>query len=297
MPPVRVVSLLVAICGRRRHVRALLRAVMYVVAIVAAADTYLIGSKYLADSRGMPIDQAQVTAGIVAALIALVLATVPIAIYQQTMRRLIARRRAAALAEMMPRPEPVRVAPDEEFDAEPPPPPVRLPAFGTYRLPEPPLPVVPQGVSEPEADPEPAVVAAERSVVESARRLVEVERAFGAQDAQTFAARRDLASAYWGTGQLELATQMYESILADCEGALGEEHQETLVCRSDLAAAYEMDGRLDEAISLYAQTLAIREEVLGTQHPDTLSSRSNLTVAYSVRDNLSRGRRDDRPGE
>jgi hypothetical protein len=265
---------------------------MYVVAIVAGADTYLIGSKYLVINGRMPSDRAQMTAGIVAAVIALIVATVPIAIYQHMMRRVAARRRLAA-ALRPPRPDQLVALPvARRAPVEPLPPPIAEPepAPEPERQPEPEAPAAGPSLATPlpaEAD-EP-----ERDVIDAARRLAEVERVFGAADAHTFAARRSLAGAYWGTGQLEQATLMYESIAADCEQALGLSDQETLNCRTDLAAAYEMDGRLDEAIVLYARTLAIREQVLGAQHPDTISSRSSLAVAYSVRDNLARGRRSD----
>jgi tetratricopeptide (TPR) repeat protein len=256
---------------------------MYVVAFVAGADTYLIGSRYLADQRGMPAGRAQVTAGVIALLIALIIATVPTAIYQHVMRRRTARRRLAA-ALRPPRPDQLVALPVRPRVSALAPPPIVEP--------EPPTPE--PTTTQPPPTPLPAETdESQRDVIDAARRLAEIERVFGADDAHTFAARRDLASAYWGTGQLEQATVMYESILADCEQALGATDQETLTCRSDLAAAYEMEGRLDEAITLYAHTLAVRERVLGAQHPDTMTSRSSLAVAYSVRDNLTRGRRED----
>jgi len=265
---------------------------MYVVAIVAGADTYLIGSKYLVINGRMPSDWAQVTAGIVATVIALIVATVPVAIYQHMMRRVAARRRLAA-ALRPPRPDQLVALPvARRTPVVPLSPPIARPD----PEPEPerqPRPAAPSAGASP-ATPLPAEAnQPERNVIDAASRLAEVERMFGAVDAHTFAARRSLASAYWGTGQLDQATLMYESVAGDCEDALGPSDQETLNCRSDLAAAYEMDGRLDEAIVLYARTLAIREQVLGAQHPDTISSRSSLAVAYSVRDNLARGRRSD----
>jgi hypothetical protein len=267
---------------------------MYVVALVAGADTYLIGSRYLADQRGMPPDRAAVTAGVIAALIALIIATVPTAIYQHVMRRRAARQRLTA-ALRPPRPDQLVALPVPRR-------PSAMLASPPIVEPEPPMPE-----PTPEAGPTPKPTAtqppptplpaetdeSQQDVIDAARRLAEIERVFGAHDPQTFASRRDLANAYWGTGQLAQATVMYESILADCEQALGPSDQETLTCRNDLAAAYEMDGRLDEAITLYAHTLAVRERVLGAQHPDTMSSRSSLAVAYSVRDNLTRGRRED----
>ncbi len=232
--------------------RALLRAVMYVVALVAGVDTYLLGSRYLVERRSVPSDRAQVIAGVVAVVVVLGMATVPAAVYRRRMRRVMARRRGGPASLTPPAPQP-----SDEVE------PSRI--------------VVPPALSDQVID-------------ESRRKVDQAVRAFGPDHPTTFAAKRDLAAAYWATGHLTAATSMYESVLADCHRVLGPNHPDTLTCRSDLAAAYEMDGRLDEAISLYAHTLAIRERVLGPQHPDTLSSRSSLAVAYSVRDNLSRGR-------
>jgi hypothetical protein len=283
---------------------------MYVVALAAGADTYLIAWHYFDIQRGMPTGQAAAAAGIIAVLVALILGTVPIAIYQHMMRRIIARRRLAD--GMVPRPRAalpsgplpslvdarevadVRVAAaDVRADAASVPERDRGPSatelLALHRMTD--DPSNGREVNQLEVFEQPGL-AAQREVEACERRMAAAERVFGAEHPHTYASRRDLASAYWGTGQLARATTMYEEILADCHGALGPTHPETLACRSDLAAAYEMDGRLDEAISLYAHTLAIRERVLGAQHPDTLSSRSDLAVAYSVRDNLARGRRE-----
>jgi Flp pilus assembly protein TadD len=287
-------------------VRALLRAVMYVVALAAGADTFLIAVKYLTVRQHQPSGQAAVVAGVIAVVVALILATVPIAIYQRVMRRVIARRRLAAGMVPLPR-APLPSGP--ALPSGPPFPSVAdLPSPGVQMdEPEP-----DRGLSATEllalgrsADDtsangrelnqlevfEQPGLAAQREVEACERRLAAAERVFGAEHPQTYAGRRDLASAYWGAGQLGRAIETYEETLDDCQRALGPTHPETLVCRSDLAAAYEMDGRLDEAINLYAHTLAIRERVLGAEHPDTISSRSNLAVAYAVRDNLARGRR------
>jgi tetratricopeptide (TPR) repeat protein len=279
-------------------VRALLRAVMYVVALAAGADTYLIASRYFTVQTNMPPDRAAAVAGVISALVALILATVPIAIYQHTMRRVIARRRLAAGMVPLPRAAPpsaatsLSTATDVQADPASEPEPARGPSttglFALGRLTDDPA-TNGREINQLEVFEQPGL-AAQREVEAGERRLAAAERVFGAEHPQTYASRRDLASAYWGTGQLSRATAMYEEILADCHRALGPTHPETLICRSDLAAAYEMDGRLDEAISLYAHTLAIRERVLGAQHPDTISSRSNLAVAHSVRDNLARGR-------
>jgi hypothetical protein len=284
---------------------------MYVVALAAGADTYLIAWRYFAIQHALPAGQAAVAAGIIAVVVALILGTVPIAIYQQVMRRIIARRRLAA--GMVPRPraalpsgpliEAREVANVRAAAAD-----VRLDAGSAADLDRGPSATELLALHRMSDDPstngrevnqievfEQPGLAAQREVEACERRLAAAERVFGAEHPHTYASRRDLASAYWGTGQLTRATALYEQTLADCHGALGPTHPETLACRSELAAAYEMDGRLDEAISLYAHTLAIRERVLGAQHPDTISSRSDLAVAYSVRDNLARGRRD--PGD
>jgi hypothetical protein len=73
----------------------LLRVVMYVVALAAGVDTYVVGPRFLVDSVGMSAGAAQVTAAIAGAVLALILATIPIAIYQRVMRTIVARRRAA----------------------------------------------------------------------------------------------------------------------------------------------------------------------------------------------------------
>ena len=88
----------------------LLRVVMYVVALVAGVDTYVVGPKFLVDQFGMSTGAAQATAAVAGAVVALVLATIPIAIYQRIMRKIVARRRANRLA----RGEPVDDWPDEE---------------------------------------------------------------------------------------------------------------------------------------------------------------------------------------
>jgi hypothetical protein len=78
-------------------VRTLLRAVMYAVAVVAGADAYLVGLS-LARESGLSAAWAQVMAVLLGAIVAAFVATVPIAIYQRVMRRIVARRRAARVA-------------------------------------------------------------------------------------------------------------------------------------------------------------------------------------------------------
>ena len=88
----------------------LLRVVMYVVAVVAGVDTYVVGPKFLVDQFGLSAGAAQITAALVGAVLALFLATIPIAIYQRIMRKVVARRRARRLA----RGEPVDDLPEDE---------------------------------------------------------------------------------------------------------------------------------------------------------------------------------------
>jgi hypothetical protein len=78
-------------------VRTLLRAVMYAVAVVAGADAYLVGVS-LAGASGLPAGWAQLTAILLGAAVTVTVATVPIAIYQRMMRRIVARRRAVHIA-------------------------------------------------------------------------------------------------------------------------------------------------------------------------------------------------------
>lgn len=76
----------------------LLRVVMYVVALAAGVDTYVVGPRFLVERLGLSTGAAQVTAAIAGAVLALILATIPIAIYQRVMRTIVARRRANRLA-------------------------------------------------------------------------------------------------------------------------------------------------------------------------------------------------------
>src|SRR5258705_6664814 len=95
---------------------------MYVVAFVAGADTYLIGSKCLVEQQGISPGRAQIYAAIIGAVLALIVATVPIAIYQRVMRRVVARRRAANLSSVSYDPAGLwtdPVDPDERRPAQP----------------------------------------------------------------------------------------------------------------------------------------------------------------------------------
>lgn len=101
--------------------RTLLRTVMYAVAVVAGVDAYLVGLS-LAGQSGLPVAWAQVAALLLGAIVALIVATVPVAIYQRLMRRSAARRRAARFVT----PQPVELA------LEPTPPPGRPHSNQTY---------------------------------------------------------------------------------------------------------------------------------------------------------------------
>ncbi len=284
--------------------RALLRAVMYVVAVVAGLDAYVVGSRYLNEERAMPSGRAMTIAGLAGLVVAVLLATVPIAVYQRTMRRVDAARRTRATTRSSPESVPVPVpaaATPLAASAPVPPGPDSAPPLASVPIgPAPlattmPVPAAPGSLPllvSTSPPPSPELAPLWEVIEDCDEKVGEAVRLYGPDHPQTFAARLNLAGAYWGVGQLDRAITLYENVLDDCVRVRGEDDPETLVCSSDLAAAYEMDGRLDEAITLYARTLAIRERTLGSHHPDTTTSRSDLAVAYSIRDNLSRGRRD-----
>ncbi len=255
--------------------RALLRAVMYVVAVAAGIDIYIIARARL----GGPA-----LAIVIGAVVAGFVATVPTIAYQRVMRTRYARRHGLDESD-----DDLGIGPASAEEIAPPVaaaapvnPPVTTPA-------PPPTPAATAPTS-PAPMPAPAPPPGADVVADSARQLADSERVFGRNHPHTFAARAALAGAYWGMGQLALAIDLYERAVADSERVLGRDHPDTLSRQTDLAAAYEMDGRLAEAIELYERTLVGRERILGANHPDTVTSRSDLAVAYAVRANLSRGR-------
>ncbi|MGW6643342.1 FxSxx-COOH system tetratricopeptide repeat protein [Streptomyces iakyrus] len=114
------------------------------------------------------------------------------------------------------------------------------------------------------------------------------ERLLGKRHRDTLHSRNNLAAAYQDAGDLQRATQLFESNLADSERLLGTEHPHTLSRRNNLAVAYRVGGDLQRATQLLESNLADSERILGTEHPDTLTFRNELAVAYRDAGDLQR---------
>jgi tetratricopeptide (TPR) repeat protein len=89
-------------------------------------------------------------------------------------------------------------------------------------------------------------------------------------------------------GNVRLAIDRGEQLVADRERVLVPDHPFTLTSRNNLAHAYRSVGDLGRAIPLFEATLNDRERVLGPDHPDTLTSRNNLAHAYELAGDLGR---------
>jgi len=106
-----------------------------------------------------------------------------------------------------------------------------------------------------------------------------IESITGSDTRITMKLRGYLAQYYRSTGQLQYATELFETNLTRRMNTLGEKDPDTLTAQNQLANAYREAGRLSEAIQLYQHTLKVRIEQLGTKHRQTQISRSNLAAA------------------
>ena len=107
-----------------------------------------------------------------------------------------------------------------------------------------------------------------------------IEDIIGVDNKLAMCLRGHLAVTYRSSGQLKLATELFETNLNNRRNTLGEEDNDTLRAENELANAYREAGRLTEAIQLYQHTLEVRARVAGCEHPNTQVSRGNLAAAY-----------------
>jgi len=76
-----------------------------------------------------------------------------------------------------------------------------------------------------------------------------------------------------------VATELYETTLADYERVLGPHHENTLTSRANLALAYHAARRSTDAIAMFRRTLNDCEQSLPPDHPLTQSVRESLETA------------------
>jgi tetratricopeptide (TPR) repeat protein len=106
--------------------------------------------------------------------------------------------------------------------------------------------------------------------------LKERERALGAEDPETLAARHGLAQALEDESDYAGAEAEYREVTKLRTKVLGPEHVDTLASRSGLANTLDDQGKYKEAEAEYRAVLEIRTKRLGPEHPDTLGTRHNI---------------------
>jgi tetratricopeptide (TPR) repeat protein len=109
----------------------------------------------------------------------------------------------------------------------------------------------------------------------------------GPDDADTLAARNNLAAILQAQGKLGEAEAQYREILEADTKTPGVDRPEILAVRNNFAAALHAQGRLGQAEAEYRAILRARTELLGADHPETLAVRNNLAVAIHGEGNLA----------
>ncbi|KAJ5943326.1 hypothetical protein N7516_003494 [Penicillium verrucosum] len=103
----------------------------------------------------------------------------------------------------------------------------------------------------------------------------------GERDLMTMTAMHNLASAYWGRGQLDQAAALGARVTRLRQEILGETHPQTLTSMTNLASTYRSQGLWDDAQGLDSRILEMKKKTLGPSHPSTLGSMSNLAISYA----------------
>lgn len=102
----------------------------------------------------------------------------------------------------------------------------------------------------------------------------------GPEHPDTLASMNNLASTYFGQGQLEEAEEILVQTTEALKCVLGPEHPSTLAAVDQLASTYLGQGRLKEAEELLVKVMEARKQVAVLKHADTLESSSG-TVAHN----------------
>ena len=88
-----------------------------------------------------------------------------------------------------------------------------------------------------------------------------------------------LAYAYFNTGQLQQALELFEDLLKHLIRILGEDHPEVLITRQNRATAILETGDKKRALELLEDLLKHQIRVLGEDHPEVLRTRNNSATA------------------
>ncbi len=111
-------------------------------------------------------------------------------------------------------------------------------------------------------------------------KMQQEQQAKGERNADTWAAMKDLALAYYKSGNYKEAALLFEKILQLRTEILGERHPDTMSSMGNLASTYRALGRYGEELVLNEKALQLRTEILGERHPNTMSSMVNLAFTY-----------------
>jgi tetratricopeptide (TPR) repeat protein len=99
-------------------------------------------------------------------------------------------------------------------------------------------------------------------------------------DTDRLRSQYELAGAYRADGQVKMAVELLEHVVAVQEKVLAEDHRFQLWSQHALGGAYRADGQVQKAVELLEHVVAVQEKVLAEDHPHRLGSQHALAIAY-----------------
>jgi len=126
--------------------------------------------------------------------------------------------------------------------------------------------------------------------------IVSMQNAVGAEHADTFACRNNLANALRAQGKYDDAEIEQRAVLRLTERVLGAEHHTTLANHNNLAVTLANQGKFAEAELEQRVVWKLRERVQGAKNPETLMSRMSLANTLQAQGKLIEAENEQRTG-